>query len=76
MERAAETADIAFQRAKEDYEAFQNSGVVPSVEPSETDANLLMVDGTSLLRAMQDAEQAAKYAHEDVDSAKARSYWY
>ncbi|MEE5991752.1 MAG: biotin/lipoyl-binding protein [Oscillospiraceae bacterium] len=69
LERAAETADIAFQRAKEDYEAFQNSGVIPPVEPSETDVEPPMVDGTSLLRAMQDAQQAATYAHEDVDSA-------
>ena len=70
LERAAETADIAYQRAKEDYETFQNSGEVPPVSSGDDSEEPIMMDGTSLLRAMQDAEQAAKYAHEDVESAK------
>lgn len=50
LERAAETAETAYQRAKSDYEAE---------------------GGTDLLRAMEDAQQAARYAQEDVNAAKA-----
>lgn len=70
LERSAETADIAYQRAKEDYEAFQNSGEAPPVSSEDDSEEPIMMDSTSLLRAMQDAEQTAKYAHEDVESAK------
>ncbi|MDE5564122.1 MAG: biotin/lipoyl-binding protein, partial [Oscillospiraceae bacterium] len=50
LERAAETADTAYQRAKSDYEASNGD--------------------MELRRAMEDAEQTARYAHEDVDNAK------
>lgn len=50
LERAAETADTAYQRAKSDYEASNGD--------------------MELRRAMEDAEQTARYAHEDIDNAK------
>ena len=49
LEREAESADMAYDRAKADYEANKD---------------------TELQRLMEDAEQKARYAHEDVENAK------
>ena len=51
LDRAAETAETAYARAKADYEA----------DPQDI----------TLQRAMEDAEQAARYAREDANAAAA-----
>lgn len=88
LERDAEKAQIAYERARSDYETakenqeinqeiHQENGIaIPETtinsgdfENSENpDAG--MVSLTDLERAMEDAQQAVRYANEDVENAK------
>ncbi|MDE5792116.1 MAG: HlyD family efflux transporter periplasmic adaptor subunit, partial [Oscillospiraceae bacterium] len=77
LEREAEKAQIAYLRAKTDYETAKESGVINSI-PSENlnntsdddNYNMPVMSLTDLQRAMEDAEQTMRYANEDVENAK------
>ncbi|MDE6729630.1 MAG: biotin/lipoyl-binding protein [Oscillospiraceae bacterium] len=82
LERDAEKAKIAYERAKTDYETAkenqENGILIPEIteppgnsENSENPGNLsVTISLTDLQRAMEDAEQAMRYANEDVENAK------
>lgn len=72
LEREAEKAQIAYQRAKTDYETAKETGVInpaPSTD-SEDEANSGMLSLTDMQRAMEDAEQTMRYAMEDAEQAR------
>ncbi len=80
LEREAEKAQIAYERAKADYETAKAMGTETAL-PVATDISSESDDSesdmpsamslTDLLRAMEDAEQTARYAREDVEAARA-----
>lgn len=75
LEREAEKAKIAYQRAKTDYETAKESGVINSIPSNsnldDEDNNYTpMMSLTDMQRAVEDAEQAMRYANEDVENAK------
>ncbi|MDE7121101.1 MAG: biotin/lipoyl-binding protein, partial [Oscillospiraceae bacterium] len=79
LERDAEKAKIAYERAKTDYETAkenqENGILIPEITEmpgnSENPGNLsVTISLTDLQRAMEDAEQAMRYANEDVENAK------
>ncbi|MDE6776390.1 MAG: biotin/lipoyl-binding protein [Oscillospiraceae bacterium] len=78
LEREAEKAQIAYQRAKTDYETAKESGVINSMpsanftnDKDDEENNMPVMNSlTDMQRAMEDAEQAVRYANEDVENAK------
>ena len=78
LEREAEKAQIAYQRAKTDYETAKESGIINSIpstkftddEENEENNMPVMNSLTDMQRAMEDAEQTMRYANEDVENAK------
>ena len=66
LEREAETAQIAYDRAKADYESAKLNGI-PNYSDDETVPVLSLTD---LERAVEDAAQTLRYAQEDVQNAK------
>ncbi len=65
LEREAEKAQVAYDRAKADYESALQNGVTASSEDGENPVSI-----TDLQRAMEDAAQTLRYAQEDAQNAR------
>ena len=68
LEREAEKAQIAYDRAKADYESAKTYGIPENVASSEDDAPVYSL--TDMERAVEDASQTLRYANEDVENAR------
>lgn len=71
LKREAEKAKTAYERAKADYENAKENGITAPVIADDTEnSNFPVTSLTDLERAMEDAEQAMRYANEDVENAE------
>ncbi len=70
LEREAEKAQVAYDRAKADYESATINGIPENYQSDdESDANAVY-SLTDLQRAMEDAAQVLRYAQEDTENAR------
>ncbi len=69
LERDVEKAQVAYDRAKADYDSALTNGI-PEVSENSEEENIPMFSLTDLQRAMEDAEQTLRYAKEDLQNAK------
>ena len=72
LEREAEKAQVAYDRAKADYESAKINGIPEYYQPSSDDAeqDAPAYSLTDMERAVEDAAQTLRYANEDVQNAK------
>ncbi|MBR1554523.1 MAG: HlyD family efflux transporter periplasmic adaptor subunit [Oscillospiraceae bacterium] len=69
LEREAEKAQIAYDRAKADYESAKTYGIPETVSSSDEE-DTPVYSLTDMERAVEDAAQTLRYANEDVENAK------
>jgi len=67
LEREAEKAQIAYDRAKADYESAKTYGIPENVSSDDDEPVYSLTD---MERAVEDAAQTLRYANEDVENAK------
>lgn len=70
LEREAEKAQIAYDRAKADYESAKTYGIPENVSSSSDEEDAPAYSLTDMERAVEDASQALRYANEDVENAR------